>query len=116
MKKTKKESKSLETSEAARAAGWRRIARRQHPQPGQMTLRDCKVKITINLDADVLEFFKARAAMPDAAPYQTQINNELRRVIERQSQSSETSIDYSALVNDKNFIEAVARRLAQAGN
>ncbi|HMQ02602.1 MAG TPA: BrnA antitoxin family protein [Pyrinomonadaceae bacterium] len=41
-----------------------------------------KVKITIYLDNEVVEHFRARAEQPNAAPYQTQINNELRKVME----------------------------------
>ena len=41
-----------------------------------------KQKVTINLDSDILEFYKERAAQPGNPPYQTQINNELRRAIE----------------------------------
>ena len=36
----------------------------------------------VYLDLDVIEFFKRRAAEPGGAPYQTQINAQLRRVIE----------------------------------
>jgi uncharacterized protein (DUF4415 family) len=41
-----------------------------------------KVRVNIYLDSDVVEYFKGRAKPPDAAAYQTQINNELRRVME----------------------------------
>lgn len=45
---------------------------------------DQKIKISIYLDADVLDFFKERAAEPNSATYQTQINNELRAAMERE--------------------------------
>jgi hypothetical protein len=35
------------------------------------------------VDGDVLEYFKRRAAQPHAAPYQTQINNELYAIMKR---------------------------------
>lgn len=73
----------LVTSTCARAAGLRRIPRRHQTQPGEVTPRDAKVKITMFVDADVLQHFKARAARPNAAPYQTQINQALRDVMER---------------------------------
>lgn len=44
--------------------------------------KSAKAKISLYLDDDILEYFKKRAEPPDAAPYQTQINNELRRAME----------------------------------
>ena len=41
------------------------------------------------LDADILDFFKERAKEPNASPYQTQINNELRAVMERKTSNDE---------------------------
>ena len=68
-----------------------------------------KVRVTIYLDADVLDYFKGRAAQPNAAPYQTQINSELRKVLERDSGEP-----YSALIADERFIEAVAARIRKS--
>jgi uncharacterized protein (DUF4415 family) len=81
MKRIKKDGEAG-TSARARAHGLRRIPRRHVTQPGEVKLSDCKVRVTMYLDADVLEYFKDRAARPHAAPYQTQINTELRRVME----------------------------------
>jgi hypothetical protein len=58
------------------------------------------------VDGDVLEYFKRRAAQPHAAPYQTQINNELRAIMER-----DQGDPFSSLVNDERFINAVAERI-----
>lgn len=69
-----------------------------------------KVQISIKLDQEVLEFFKRRAAAPNAAPYQTQINNELRAVMERESQDS--ALSFASLVEDPAFIRAVAQKIA----
>jgi uncharacterized protein (DUF4415 family) len=55
--------------------------------------KSAKAKISLYLDSDILEYFRKRAESPDTAPYQTQINNELRRVMEndsREVQSIET--------------------------
>jgi uncharacterized protein (DUF4415 family) len=71
---------------------------------------ETKVRITISLDADVLEYFKRRAAGRHAAPYQTQINNELRAVME--GDTTGRASPYEALVNDEAFIAAVAAKLA----
>ncbi len=52
---------------------------------GATNLKNCKVKISLYIDADILEYFRARAEKEHAAPYQTQINNELRRIMENDS-------------------------------
>lgn len=52
---------------------------------GDTDPRNCKVRVTMYLDADIVEHFKQRATDPDAAGYQTQINNALRKIVERQS-------------------------------
>jgi len=74
-----------------------------------------KVRISINIDSDVLNYFKARAAQPNAAPYQTQINNVLRTVMEQEQQPATAAlIAYAdALVADQRFIDAVAHRIAE---
>ncbi|MGB0386769.1 MAG: BrnA antitoxin family protein [Ardenticatenaceae bacterium] len=43
-----------------------------------------KVRILIDLDHDILDYFKQRARQPNAVPYQTQINKALRELIERE--------------------------------
>lgn len=45
--------------------------------------RRTKVRITIMIDADGLQHFKAKAAAAGAAPYQTQINRALRNTSPR---------------------------------
>ena len=40
--------------------------------------RNIKMTVSIRLDGDIVDFFKSRAAGPNAAPYQTQINTALR--------------------------------------
>jgi uncharacterized protein (DUF4415 family) len=106
----KKTEKGVETSPRALEHGLRRIQRRHITKPGEVTLREAKVRVTMYLDADILEYFKERAAQPNAAPYQTQINNELRNVLEGQSSAGR----YADLVNDERFIEAVAKKLRRA--
>ena len=54
-------------------------------KPGATDLKNCEVKISMYLDSDILEYFRTRAEQPNAAPYQTQINNELRKVMENGS-------------------------------
>jgi uncharacterized protein (DUF4415 family) len=78
--------------------------------PARVTTREVseknvrKVRINIMLDEDIVEYFKQRAALPNAAPYQTQINHALREVISGKR--------LSALpVDDQN--EALAERIAE---
>jgi hypothetical protein len=70
------------------------------------------VRITINLDADILEYFKDRASETNAAPYQTQINNELRRVM-KSKRKSLTSMA-KELLDDDSFVEALRDKLKAA--
>jgi uncharacterized protein (DUF4415 family) len=72
-----------------------------------------KTMITIWLDNDVLEHFKRRAEAPDAPPYQTLINNELRTVIERERKAEGLSVPIDALINNEQFIAAVAAKVTQ---
>lgn len=75
-----------------------------------------KVRVTLYLDSDVLAYFKERAAESHAAPYQTQINNELRDVMGRdiiKRNSKSIPVDYSLLLNNRTFIRAVAEEVAE---
>jgi uncharacterized protein (DUF4415 family) len=106
MKRTEKDGEG-KTGARAQRAGLRRIPRRHITEAGEAKLSDCKVRVTMYLDADVLEYFKGRAALPNAAPYQTQINGELREIMERGGEGA----PYSSLVDDDRFIAAVADRV-----
>jgi uncharacterized protein (DUF4415 family) len=81
--------------------------RRHRASPQETELRNCKVRVTMYLDADIVEHFKERASAPNAAPYQTQINNVLRESLSGPKRPN----DYSRLINDDSFIEAIARRV-----
>ena len=72
------------------------------------------MKITINLDADILEYFKQRAAPLHSAPYQTQINNELRHIMESDDSTNDLSQTARELLKDDNFIVALKDRLKAA--
>jgi hypothetical protein len=74
--------------------------------------RPAKARVNLFLDRDVIEYFKGRANAPGAAGYQTQINAELRAVMEGGGGP------FASLVDDEAFIAAVAeqvRRLARRG-
>jgi uncharacterized protein (DUF4415 family) len=80
------------------------------PKKGATNLENCKVKISMYLDADILEYFRQRAAPPDAAPYQTQINNELRRIMENDSREAAASIE-NDILNNEEFLRALKEKL-----
>ena len=81
-------------------------------QPGATAdPKKTKVRVTIYLDSDVLAYFKERATEPNAAPYQTQINSELRAVMERNNKVG--TMDYTRLLSDRGFIRAVAEEVAE---
>ena len=69
-----------------------------------------KVRTNIHLDLDVVNFFKERAKAPGALPYQTQINAELRKLIER---SGTDGVD--DILRNKKLILAIARRVKDLG-
>lgn len=79
------------------------------PKKGATDIENCKVKISMYLDADIVQYFRSRAESPNSAPYQTQINNELRRIMEndsREVQSVENDI-----LNNKGFLRALKEKL-----
>ena len=86
--------------------GVRRYRRsRFHAKPGES-----KVKISLYIDGDILEYFRQRAKPPHAAPYQTQINNELRRVMENGSKEN-ASLE-NDILNNEAFLRALKEKLA----
>ena len=69
-----------------------------------------KIKVSIYLDAEIVEYFRGRAEQPNAAPYQTQINNELRKAMENGSNTAR-SLDADDLLKDKKFLKALKKKL-----
>ena len=69
-----------------------------------------KVKVTIMLDADVLDFYKAQAAKAGNLPYQTQINRELRKTMEKSQNPKSQVITVEMLENPK-FLSELANKL-----
>ncbi len=78
--------------------------------------RETKIKMTMFVDGDILQHFKKRAEAPNAAPYQTQINQELRRAMERDLANEKTHLDEVAekLLSNPNFLQAISERLKAA--
>ena len=88
---------------------FRRVAPDRIAKPEDLRPSNTKVRVTMYLDLDVLNYFKERAAAPHAAAYQTQINSELRRIME----GNDNGASYSSLVNDDRFIAAIAERVQE---
>lgn len=99
------------------------VAEDDLPKPGIKKYRrsrfvvepsEAKVKITMWLDGNVLQYFKQRSESPDAAPYQTQINNELRRIMNQDLSISRVDEQKaSEIAKNKEFIRAVAEQLKE---
>ena len=79
------------------------------PPKGATNLENCKVKISLYIDGDILQYFRARASSPDSAPYQTQINNELRRIMEADT-NGKAKLEPSIL-DDTEFLRALKEKL-----
>ena len=75
---------------------------------GETEPRNTKVRISILVDLDVLNFFKERASKAGALAYQTQMNRILRAHMEGRE-----SVDANTLAQDDRFIRAVAKRVKQ---
>jgi uncharacterized protein (DUF4415 family) len=80
----------------------------RHPDFASTKKTPVKVRVNLYLDLDIVKYFKERAKSPDAAGYQTQINNALRSLI---NDSAVTSAEFAKLIDSKEFIEAVAERV-----
>jgi uncharacterized protein (DUF4415 family) len=83
--------------------------KRHDAAPGEADLRNCKVRVSLYLDADILEYFKDQAEKPYAADYPTQINSALRGFIEQITRQN----DFQRLLDDDHFIKAVAERVKE---
>lgn len=88
--------------------------RERHPdlKPSMTEPRNIKVCVTIHLDLDVLNYFKELAAQPNAAPYETQINKELRAFVEHGTKTAgeTTSDQIESLEVDHNVKTVVGRK------
>ena len=72
--------------------------------------KPAKVRITISLDRDIVQYFKQSADGAGALPYQTQINQVLRRAIKKNQQNDVESVKLE-LLKDTDFIRAVADQI-----
>jgi len=105
-----KEENSTENELDSRLDKMKRLPRGSFKaKPNATKLENCKVKISLYIDGDILEYFRQRAEPPHAAPYQTQINNELRRIIENDSREA-ASLEKDIL-NNEEFLRALKEKL-----
>jgi uncharacterized protein (DUF4415 family) len=88
-------------SKAKRSELWKKM-----PPRGQLD-RHTKERITIFIDLDVLNFFRARAATRGKPPYQTQINQALREYMEGTQPPDKDSL------SDDKLISHLAERVAE---
>jgi len=86
----------------------------QKRHPDFKPQRPDKVAISIKLDRDIIDFFKERAATPNAAPYQTQINTALRQMMERGDNRSKGGNDgvRETLLQVRTLVDAALRNPA----
>lgn len=86
---------------------------------GETSSTHAKVQITMKLDLDVLNYFKERATEPNSAPYQTQINNELRAIMEKNEKAKgkvkKEKGEFDSLLSNKKFLKALAKELKKIG-
>lgn len=99
----KKEEKDF--SEKMKENGWREINRSERPNAAiEKSLQESKKRITIYLDADVIEHFK-RAGERTKEGYQTLINRTLRAAVASPPQNP------APLTEDKLFERAFLSKL-----
>lgn len=74
-----------------------------------------KVRITIALDKEVVDYFKSEARHPGAFPYQTQINQALRKIIDKWHSIGRDNIEElkTELLHDSVFIRQLAKEIEQ---
>ncbi|MDP2700699.1 MAG: BrnA antitoxin family protein [Candidatus Rokubacteria bacterium] len=85
--------KEFDFSKARRSEFWKHM-----PPPDQLA-RHTKERITIFIDLDILNFFRARAAKRGKPPYQTQINQALREYMEGTRPQGKGSLSEDKLIS-----------------
>lgn len=75
--------------------------------------KSTKVRITISLDQDIVEYFKQSADRVGSLPYQTQINQVLREAIEKNRQDDIETVKLE-LLKDADFIRALSTQISIA--
>ena len=94
---------------------WTRVPDKQSHTLKGPSSSQTRVRITMYVDLDVLNYFKELASKPGSAPYQRQMQMALRRVMEL-GEGGESEKQYSRLLDDHDFIGAVAERIKSFKN
>lgn len=68
-----------------------------------------KEKISINLDTDILDYFRSNA-QKTSIPYQVQINQVLRQAVKTKEESLPENLE--KLLDDEKFLKKLKKRLA----
>lgn len=76
---------------------------------------ESKARINIFIDCDVLHHFRNRADQPNAAPYQTQINAELRKIMERDQAANDLKnvSSFDELLENEEFLSKLSAKLKE---
>ena len=77
--------------------------------------KESKARINIFIDLDIIDHFRNRAEQPNAAPYQTQMNAELRKVMERDLANEEPHplAAYDELLENDEFLKKLSQKLKE---
>ena len=113
-KETYAEMKAKGIDEVAILKPGKHVFKRVSPEK-VFSRKDSKTRINICVDSDILQHFRKRAESANSAPYQTQINNELRAIMERDLTQEKTEIDATAkkLLEDDYFLKALSEKLKE---
>lgn len=92
-----------------------RIPRNRLASKADLHPSNTKVQITMKIDLDILKHFKARAEKANAAPYQTQINSELRAIMERDlsGENKESDLTAERLLENDEFLRKLSEKLLE---
>jgi uncharacterized protein (DUF4415 family) len=93
---------------------FKQIRRKDRPKATQnilknVSLRECKSRITIHLDADIVSYYKEMAENSPSG-YQTLINQTLREIVDGQRQP-QTSDLKNEILHDKQFLHELKEAL-----
>ncbi len=101
----------LETSEEAKKRGLQRITRPKFVEAAiKNSLKESKNRITIYLDADIVEYFKTQAETSKTG-YQTLINQTLREKINASQSNNNADELIERLLRDKTALSRLKAEL-----
>ncbi len=83
---------------------------KRHPNFNPATV-ETVVHISLGLDLDVLKYFKQLARETNADSYETPIKQALREAMEKAQPTRQVVTEHQALIENPEFIEAVAERV-----